>query len=122
MKNSHIAFKLLGIYCKPPGVYTNITCHLVFGIKLNMTRKYRYVVGGYLGDVPTHMTYSMVVSRNTVHVGFFVSALNGLDFLLEIFRIPYWKHQGKIKYSFMIETNVKPIRIYLLWSFVCSMD
>ena len=41
--------------------------------------------------------------------------------LLEIIRLPSWKHQRKRKYSFMLATNVKPIRIEVLWSLVRYM-
>ena len=47
-----------------------------------MTRKARYVAGGHLTDVPTYMTYSSVVSRDTVRIGFLVAALNNLDVLV----------------------------------------
>ena len=37
------------------------------------------MAGVHLTDVPTHMTYSSVVSRDTLRIGFLVDALNGLD-------------------------------------------
>ena len=37
------------------------------------------MAGGRLTDIPTHMTYSSVVSRDTLRIGFLVAALNGLD-------------------------------------------
>ena len=43
--------------------------------------KARYVAGGHLTEVPTSMTYSSVVSRDTVRIGFLIAALNGLDIL-----------------------------------------
>ena len=46
-----------------------------------MTRKARYVAGGLLTEVPTSMTYSSVVSRDTVRIGFLIAALNNLDVL-----------------------------------------
>ena len=46
-----------------------------------MTRKARYVAGGHLTTVPTYMTYSSVVSRDTVRIGFLMAALNNLDVL-----------------------------------------
>ena len=46
-----------------------------------MTRKARYVVGGHLTDVPMYMTYSSVVSHDTVGIGFLVSSLNNLGVL-----------------------------------------
>ena len=36
------------------------------------------MAGGHLNDVPTYMTYSSVVSHDTVLVGFIMAALNNL--------------------------------------------
>ena len=81
MENSRVAFKLLPRGDSPPVGFTEITCHLIFDLKLDMTRKARYVAGGHLTDVPTSMTYSSVVSRDTVRIGFLIAALNDLDLL-----------------------------------------
>ena len=81
MKNSKVAFELLGRGDKAPVGFKEITCHLIFDIKLSMERKARYVAGGHLTDVPSHMTYSSVVSRDTVRIGFLIAALNGLEIL-----------------------------------------
>ena len=81
MKNSRVAFKLLERGEKPPVGHKEITCHIIFDLKLDMTRKARYVAGGHLTDVPSSMTYSSVVSRDTVRIGFLVAALNDLDIL-----------------------------------------
>jgi hypothetical protein len=80
-RNAQCAFKLLARGEKPPPGYNEILCHLVFDVKLDMTRKARYVAGGHLTDVPPNMTYSSVVSRDTVRIGFLVAALNDLDIL-----------------------------------------
>ena len=81
MKNSRHAFKLLEKDAKAPVGFTEITCHLIFDLKLDMTCKARYVAGGHLTEVPTSMTYSSVVSRDTVRIGFLIAALNDLDIL-----------------------------------------
>ena len=81
MKNSRVAFRLCEKGEKAPVGFTEITCHLIFDLKLDMTRKARYVAGGHLTDVPTYMTYSSVVSRDTVRIGFLMAALNNLDVL-----------------------------------------
>ncbi|GFH48973.1 Blackbeard [Chaetoceros tenuissimus] len=81
MVNAKCAFKLLARGDKPPPGYNEILCHLVFDVKLDMTRKARYVAGGHLTNVPANMTYSSVVSRDTVRIGFLVAALNDLDIL-----------------------------------------
>ena len=61
-ENARIAFKLLDRGEPPPVGYKEITCHLTFDNKLEMTCKARCVAGGHLTEVPTHMTYSSVVS------------------------------------------------------------
>ena len=80
-KNSRVAFKMLDRGEPPPVGFKEITCHLVFDLKLDMTRKARYVAGGHLTQVPTHMTYSSVVSRETVRIGLLMAVLNGLELI-----------------------------------------
>ena len=43
-----------------------------------MTRKARFLAGGHLTDVPTYITYSSVVSRDTFRIIFLMAALNNL--------------------------------------------
>ena len=81
MINSRVAFKLLDKGEDPPPGHTEISCHLIFDIKLDLTRKARYVAGGHLTTVPSHMTYSSVVNRDTVRIGLLIAALNGLELL-----------------------------------------
>ena len=81
MQNSRIAFKLLGRGEKAPVGYKEITCHLIFDLKMDLTRKARYVAGGHLTDPPTSMTYASVVSRDNVRIAFLLAALNGLQIL-----------------------------------------
>ena len=82
MKNSRIAFKLLERHGKPPVGYTEITCRLFFDLDLDKTRKSWYVAGDHIADVPTHTTYLSVLSRDTVHIGLLMVAINGLDILV----------------------------------------
>ena len=80
-KNSRIPFKLLYRNGKPPVVYTKITFHLVFDLKLDMKIKPWYVSGGHLMDVPTNMIYLSVVSCDTLRIGLLMDATNGLDII-----------------------------------------
>jgi hypothetical protein len=77
--NVKVAFKLLDDGLKVPPGYTEITCHLVFEVKFDLRRKARYVAGGHLTSTPSHLTYSSIVSRESVRIGFLVAALNDLD-------------------------------------------
>ena len=52
---------------------------MIFDVKMDFTRKARFVVGGHLTDAPSSVTYSRVVSRDSVCLAFLVAALNGLD-------------------------------------------
>ena len=48
---------------------------------MDLRRKARYVAGGHLTDPPTYMTYSTVVSRESVRIAFLIAALNQLQVL-----------------------------------------
>ena len=61
--------------------HTEITCHMVFDVKMDLTRKARLVAGGHLTDAPSSLTYSSVVSRDSIRVAFLLAALNGLKVL-----------------------------------------
>ncbi|KAI2491298.1 Reverse transcriptase (RNA-dependent DNA polymerase) [Fragilaria crotonensis] len=65
----------------PPG-YQQIKCHLIFDVKMgeNFRRKARFVAGGHTTEVPdTLVTYSSVVSRDSVRIALTIAALNGLQ-------------------------------------------
>ena len=81
MKNARCAFDLLSRDSRPHVGYKRITCHIIFDIKLDLTRKARYVAGGHLTDPPISMTYSSVVTRESVRIAFLVAALNNLSVL-----------------------------------------
>ena len=61
--------------------YQEIGCHMIFDIKMDgeFTRKARLVAGGHTTETPTSITYSSVVSRESVRIAFLVAALNDLD-------------------------------------------
>ena len=66
---------------KLPG-FQRITCHMIFDVKMdgNFTRKARFVANGAkTDDVPAFLTYSSVVTRESVRIAFLYAALNGLD-------------------------------------------
>ena len=76
MTNSRIAFQILEADEQPPVGYTEITCHVIFDVKMNLTRKARYVARGHLTDPPSSLTYASVVSRETGKIAFLIAALN----------------------------------------------
>jgi hypothetical protein len=58
-----------------------IGCHIVFDIKMDFTRKARFVTGSHTTETPAAMTYSSVVSRESIRLGFMIAALNSLDIM-----------------------------------------
>ena len=89
--NVKVAFKLLEDNSKPPPVFKEITCHLIFEVKFNIHQKAQYVAGGHHTDPPSTLTYSSVVSRESIKIGFLVVALNGLDLLAADIQNTYLK-------------------------------
>ena len=61
--------------------YKEIPCHMIFDIKMDgkFTRKARFVAGGHVTDPPTAITYSSVVSRDSVCLALTIASLNDLD-------------------------------------------
>ena len=81
MKNLRIASEVLDKDASVPVGYKEIMCHLIFEVKMNLTRKARYVAGGHLTNPPSLMTYASVVGQCTVGITFSVAALNDLNIL-----------------------------------------
>jgi len=61
--------------------YQEISCHMIFDVKMDLTRKARFVAGGHTTEVPESITYSSVVTRESIRIAFLVAALNDLDIL-----------------------------------------
>ena len=59
--------------------FQRIGCHMVFDVKMDFTRKARFVAGGHTTDPPPCLTYASVVSRESVRIAFLIAALNDLD-------------------------------------------
>jgi hypothetical protein len=81
LKNVQIAFKFLEEGEAAPIGYKKIPCHIIFDVKMDFTRKARFVAGGHKTDPPTTLTYSSIVSRDSVRIAFLLAALNDLKVL-----------------------------------------
>ena len=55
---------------------------MIFNVKIDFTHKARLVAGGHLTDPPTTLTYSSVVSRESVRLAFLIAALYDLNILV----------------------------------------
>ena len=63
--------------------YQQIKCHMIFDVKMgkNFRQKARLVGGGNMNEAPSSITYSSVVSRDSIRIALIITALNGLDLL-----------------------------------------
>jgi hypothetical protein len=77
MRNVKPAFEFRDDNKVPIG-YKHIDCHMIFDVKLDLTRKARYVAGGHQTDPPKDMVYASVVFRDSVCIAFLLAALNDL--------------------------------------------
>ena len=84
MKNVRLAFEVWekDVSQIPPR-YQQIKCHMVFDVKMgeNFCRKAQFVVGSRTTETPSTLTYSSVVSRDSVRIILLVAALNGLNIM-----------------------------------------
>ena len=83
MKNNRVAFQTFTGDVKDLVGYEEITGHIIFDIKLseNFRRKARFVADGHKVETPPSISYSTVVSRDSVRILLLIAALNGLDIM-----------------------------------------
>ena len=83
MKNVLIAFEEYDGDVKDLVGYQKIDCHMIFDVKMgeNFRRKARMVAGGHKTEAPASITYSSVVSRDSVRIALTIAALNDLKIL-----------------------------------------
>lgn len=58
--------------------YQEIKCHIIFNVKMDLSRKARFVAGGHTTKAPVSITYSSVVSWDSVRLAFLIAELNNL--------------------------------------------
>ena len=81
MRDVAVAFKLKDDDERIGNDYKSVGFHMVFGIKMDFTRKARLVADGHKVPDPAVSTYSGVVSRESVRIAFTYAALNELDIM-----------------------------------------
>ena len=74
-----IAFEVLEENAKALAGWSKVTGHLVFDVKMDFTRKARWVLDGHKTPDIVGLTYAGVVSRESIRIAFTYAALNGLD-------------------------------------------
>ena len=79
MRNIGIAFEILPEGKQAPPTWSSVTGHLIFDVKMDFTRKARWVLDGHKTPNPTTSSYAGVVSRDSVRIAFTYAALNNVD-------------------------------------------
>ena len=79
MFNIGVAFKIFEQGRKSPHGWHLVTGHLVWDVKMDFTRKARWVLDGHKTPDPDGSTFAGVVSRESVWIASGYAALNGLD-------------------------------------------
>jgi len=69
MKDVRVAFKILVDGQSVPIGYQKIPCHMIFDVKMeDFRRKAQLIAGGHKTAAPATITYTSVVSRETVRI------------------------------------------------------
>ena len=79
MKNVGMTFEILAKDEKTPKRWSKATGHGIWDVKMDFTRKFRWVLDGHKCADPFGSTYAGVVSRDSVRIALTYAALNGLD-------------------------------------------
>ena len=79
MYNVGVAFEILDEGAHAPHGWKRVTGHLVWDVKMDFTRKARWVLDGHKTPDPIGSTYAGVVSRESVCIALTYAALNELD-------------------------------------------
>ena len=81
MGNIEPCMDMLAEGAQPPPGFQFIHTHIVFDIKMDFTRKVRFVANSSTTEVEAERTYASVVSRDSVRIALLYAALNDLDIL-----------------------------------------
>ena len=89
MYNVGVAFEILDEGAHAPHGWKQVTGHLVWDVKMDFTRKARWVLDSHKTLDPIGSTYAGVVSRESVHIALTYASLNNLDVFVADIWNPY---------------------------------
>ena len=79
MRNVREAFDILEDDEDVPASYSKMTVHLIFDVKMDLTRKARLVADGHKTPDPVESTYAGVVTRESVRISLTYATLMGIN-------------------------------------------
>ena len=98
MCNVSIAFDFLDHGVKAPATWKRTSGHIVWDVKMDFTRKARWVKDGHKTPDPVTSNYSGVVSRESVRIEFTYSVLKNLDVVVTDIQNDYFTAPSSEKY------------------------
>jgi hypothetical protein len=82
MENVRVAFCMQDHGLQAPPGFKKIPLTMIFDIKMDFTKKARLVAGGRRTDPSISLTYSSVVTRESVRIAFTIATRNDLDVIM----------------------------------------
>ena len=79
MKGVQVAFDIRDRNSRIPPGYSPVDLMMIVDVKLDFTRNTRLVTRGDMTDPHETLTYSSVVSRESVRIAFLIAALNNIE-------------------------------------------
>ena len=79
MHNVGVAFEVLPERHNSPVGWSKVTGHIIWDVKMDFTRKARWVLDGHKNPDSILSTYTRVVSSESVCIAFTDAALNGIE-------------------------------------------
>ena len=110
MYNVGVAFEILDEGAHAPHGWKQVTGHLVWDVKMDFTRKARWVLDGHKTPDPIGSTYAGVVSRESVRIALIYAALNDLDVIAADIRNAYLQAPSSQKDYIMTEFR-QPLQV-----------
>ena len=101
MHNNGFGFQILEGNKRAPSGWSKVNGHLIFDVKMDFTRKARFVLDGYKTPYTIGSTYAGVVSHESIIIAFTYAALDGIDVFAEDIRNAYLQAPSSQK-DFMI--------------------
>lgn len=105
MANVKVAFEILDTDQRVPIGWMKSRGHLVFDIKMDFTRKARWVKDGHKTPTPVESTYAGVVSRESVRIALSYAALNDIDVMAEDIKNAYLQAPSSEKHYIICGTE-----------------
>ena len=96
--NIGVAFQILQDNEQVPAGWSKQSGHLIFDVKMDFTRKARWVLDGHKTSNPEGSTYAGVVSRESICIAFTYAALNDIDVMAADIQNAYLKSPSSQKH------------------------